>query len=242
MFQKGDLIVCQTERQSLFYGDADTRGCHVLTTASACVHVAKCNKSNMGKARKKSTGGTSSGPTSPSNNQLEINTKDKVPHSAQPNTQSLKEPSFPKVFPSTAAGGFVRDDIAAKVDSRKTTRQMLVGAISKKVGKFLIPDIARIDHLLWLFKAKVDKDLRLPQKPEFSQRPRVLKEDRLKGETVEELRHALQVYAPHIFVYSIALRPSCLIDLYVKFVIEGNLPPERTPVLGFHYAVIDKEE
>ncbi|EGF97281.1 uncharacterized protein MELLADRAFT_70096 [Melampsora larici-populina 98AG31] len=137
-------------------------------------------------------------------------------------------------------------DVPETVDfdplSRKTTRQMLVGAISKKVGKFLIPDIARIDHLLWLFKAKVDKDLRLPQKPEFSQRPRVLKEDRLKGETVEELRHALQVYAPHIFVYSIALRPSCLIDLYVKFVIEGNLPPERTPVLGFHYAVIDKEE
>lgn len=122
--------------------------------------------------------------------------------------------------------------------SRKTTQGMLSEAIRKKAPGVSIPDTARIDQLLWLYKAKIDPGLELPKATEFSRIPRILPVERLAKETAEELRHGLQAHAPHIFVHSIALTPPCLVNLYTYFVIEGELSPDRVPVLGFHYAVI----
>lgn len=125
--------------------------------------------------------------------------------------------------------------------SRKTKRSDIVAVILKKTPGFIIPENARIDQLLWLYKSKVDPDLMLPKKTEFSQIPHPLALERVEKATTEELRHALQGHAPHIFVHSIALNSPCLVNLYIQFVLEGQLPANRVPVLGFHYAIIDDE-
>lgn len=121
---------------------------------------------------------------------------------------------------------------------RKTTRPTLVAAIKKAAPGYSIPDTARIDQLLWLYKAKVDPDLKLPQATEFSRKPKALLVGRVEKETAEELRHGLQVHAPRIFVHSIALTHPSLVNLYIHFVCEAKLPEDRVPVLGFHYAVL----
>lgn len=47
---------------------------------------------------------------------------------------------------------------------RKTSKLMLSKAITKRVSDFVIAPTARIEQLLWLYKAKVDPDLALPKK------------------------------------------------------------------------------
>lgn len=154
----------------------------------------------------------------------------------------LKEMIKPYIRPPPVITEPMQTDEANTLDfnplSRKTTRGMLVAEIKKKSPGFTIPDGARIDQLLWLYKHKVDPSLDLPKLTEFSRIPRALSVERLARETTEELRHGIQAYAPQIFIHSIALTHPSLVNLYIHFVIKSELPPDRVPILGFHYAIM----
>lgn len=123
---------------------------------------------------------------------------------------------------------------------RKITHAMLAGVITKRDPKFNISTSARTEQLLWLYKDVVDPQLPLAKNTKFSYIPRVLKGQRIKEISIEELRHALQVYAPHIFVHTVGLTKSTLVNMYLKFIAEEPLPENHRLVLGYHYAIIPK--
>lgn len=122
--------------------------------------------------------------------------------------------------------------------SRKTTCQMLVSAIQKKKHSIEIPRSARHEGLLWLYKAYIDRDLVIPSNPRWTQKPRILSGDRLDRETVEDLRFALQVHAPHIFVHSVAMTHPVLVCLYKTFILEEPASASQEMIYGFHYTTI----
>ncbi|EGF97411.1 uncharacterized protein MELLADRAFT_85581 [Melampsora larici-populina 98AG31] len=122
--------------------------------------------------------------------------------------------------------------------SSKTTCQMLRDAIQKKEPEVEIPKIARREGLLWLYKAYVDSDICIPKDSRWTSKPRVLAGDRLQRETVEDLRFALQLYAPQVFVHSVAMVHPVMVSLYQQFVREEPETVSRKAVEGFHYSII----
>lgn len=123
--------------------------------------------------------------------------------------------------------------------SRKTTCQMLVSAIERRVPGIDIPKSARHEGLLWLYKAHIDRDLVIPPNPRWTQKPRTMSSDRLQRETVEDLCFALQVHAPHIFIHSVGMIHWVLVCLYKQFVLEDSESVSQKIVCGFHYSIIE---
>lgn len=137
--------------------------------------------------------------------------------------------------PSTPAGADI--DLDFDPLHRRTTRAMLTAAIlSQRPGTTIASD-ARIDQLLILYKKYVDPDLVLPANTEFSRKPKYLSAAKASKKTMEYLRFSLQCHAPNIFVHSVAMTHPLLLDLYIKFVAEEDVPEERL-VLGYHYSKI----
>ncbi|KAH9809556.1 hypothetical protein DFH28DRAFT_1086204 [Melampsora americana] len=122
--------------------------------------------------------------------------------------------------------------------SSKTTCQMLRDAIEKKKPGVDIPKTACHEGLLHLYKAYIHTDLVVPTNSRWTRKPRVLKGDRVKRETVEDLCLALQVYAPHVFVHSVAMTHAIMISLYRFFVSEEPEKLSYILVEGFHYTII----
>lgn len=121
--------------------------------------------------------------------------------------------------------------------SRKTTRPMLVKAILSKSPKTDVSPGATIDDVLILYKRYVDPHLKLPPNDRFTKRPRAVPINRLKSESMEDLLLALRYLAPRVFVRSLAMNKSCLMDLYIKFVHDKT--PDRPLILGYHYTLLD---
>lgn len=124
--------------------------------------------------------------------------------------------------------------------SRKTTRAMLAEAISKRDPTLNISSSARTDQLLWLYKDVVDPKLPLGDYPEYGNVPRILKGYGVKQLSIEELRHALHVHAPQIFVHTVALTKPCMINMYHRFVSEEPIKSECRLILGYHYTIIPR--
>ncbi|EGG01750.1 uncharacterized protein MELLADRAFT_66844 [Melampsora larici-populina 98AG31] len=120
---------------------------------------------------------------------------------------------------------------------RKTTRKMLLDAIKRKAPNVPIPTSARRGGLLLLYKQHVDKDLVIPGQTETIRKPSVLKANAVSGEDSEELRLALQCYAPQVFVHSIPMTHQVLVDCYLQFILAAKLEPGAL-VAGFHYSII----
>ncbi|EGF98212.1 uncharacterized protein MELLADRAFT_96084 [Melampsora larici-populina 98AG31] len=138
--------------------------------------------------------------------------------------------------PSTPAGADI--DLDFDPLHRRTTRAMLTAAIlSQRPGTTIASD-ARIDQILILYKKYVDPDLVLPANTEYSRKPKHLPVAKAAKKTMEYLRFALQCHAPNIFVHSIAMTHPMLVDLYIKFVAEEDVPEGRL-VYGYHYSKID---
>ncbi|EGG10394.1 uncharacterized protein MELLADRAFT_103382 [Melampsora larici-populina 98AG31] len=83
----------------------------------------------------------------------------------------------------------------------------------------------------------VDPQLKLPANDCFTKRPRTVPINRLKSESMEDLLLALRYLAPRVFVRSLAMNKSCLMDLYIKFV--HNKTPDSPLILGYHYTLLD---
>lgn len=122
--------------------------------------------------------------------------------------------------------------------SSKTTCQMLRDAIQRIEPNLDIPKTARREGLLWLYKTYVDRDIVLSKDSRWTSTPRVLSVHRLKQETVEDLRFALQVHAPQVFVHSVAMVHPVMVSLYQQFVREEPESVSRKAVEGFHYSII----
>ncbi|EGF97675.1 uncharacterized protein MELLADRAFT_84538 [Melampsora larici-populina 98AG31] len=120
---------------------------------------------------------------------------------------------------------------------RKTTRKMLLDAIKRKAPNAPVPTNARRNGLLLLYKEHVDKDLVIPGQTETIRKPGVLKANAVSGEDSEELRLALQCYAPQVFVHSIPMTHQVLVDCYLQFILAAKLEPGAL-IAGFHYSII----
>ncbi|EGG00473.1 uncharacterized protein MELLADRAFT_111819 [Melampsora larici-populina 98AG31] len=120
---------------------------------------------------------------------------------------------------------------------RRTTRGMLIGAILAADPKAEIRDGSRIDQLLILYKAHVDKDLILPANHEFTRKPMIMSAAKACQTPIENLRFAIQCHAPQIFVHSIAMTRPILANLYIKFVRDEKVPP-LSIIEGYHYSVV----
>ncbi|EGG02484.1 uncharacterized protein MELLADRAFT_91305 [Melampsora larici-populina 98AG31] len=120
---------------------------------------------------------------------------------------------------------------------RRTTREMLAGAIMSANPKAVILPGSRIDQLLVLFKKHVDPDLILPANTEFIRKPMVMSIEKARQTPIESLRFALQCHAPQIFVHSIAMTRPHLASLYIKFVAE-EADTDDLLVEGYHYSVV----
>ncbi|EGF99331.1 uncharacterized protein MELLADRAFT_94676 [Melampsora larici-populina 98AG31] len=124
--------------------------------------------------------------------------------------------------------------------SKKTTRKQLTDTIHSVVPKFGIPGSSTRDRILIVYKAFVDKDLKLPWLTEFIKPPNVVSKARVGDLSMEELRMTLQERAPHVFIHSGPMSLGVLINLYIKFVIEDPVA-EDLLVRGFHYSLLRKE-
>lgn len=122
--------------------------------------------------------------------------------------------------------------------SSKTTCQMLRAAIESRAPDLEIPKSARREGLLWLYKAYVDHDILIPKDSRWTFPPRVLAVDRLKRETIDDLRFALQTHAPHVFVHSVAMVHPVMVSLYQQFVRDEPESVSYKAVEGFHYSII----
>ncbi|EGG09632.1 uncharacterized protein MELLADRAFT_95819 [Melampsora larici-populina 98AG31] len=131
----------------------------------------------------------------------------------------------------------LKPDIDFDPLSRHTTRAMLCDAIHSRCPGVTIRQDARVDQVLVLYKAHVDPDLVLPFSKEFSCKPKTLAAGKAHKKTIEFLRFSLQCHAPYIFVHSVGLVHPVLVDLYIKFVCEEDVPEGRV-ISGYHYSQV----
>ncbi|KAH9808457.1 hypothetical protein DFH28DRAFT_909545 [Melampsora americana] len=170
------------------------------------------------------------------------NLKDSLIASFEKDVKPLIKPHF--IVFQNPAGEAMETEQSGNIDpdfdplSSKTTCQMLRNAIERKEPSVDIPKTARRDWLLWLYKAYVDRDIVIPKDSRWTSRPRVLGVDRLKRETIEDLRFALQVYAPQVFVHSVAMVHPVMVSLYLEFIRGEPETVARRAVEGFHYSII----
>lgn len=123
--------------------------------------------------------------------------------------------------------------------SRKTTKHQITAAIRNANPKFTIAPSSRTDSLLILYKAFVDKDLLIPPVPEYIKPPRTVPCSKVGSLRMEELRMCLQYHCPHVFIYSDPMSAPVLMNLYIKFVLEEDVPDDVL-VRGYHYALFSK--
>lgn len=123
--------------------------------------------------------------------------------------------------------------------NRKTTRQQLIDAVRSVNKRISIPATSPRDRLLVLYKAFIDKDLQLGWLTEFIKSPNIVKQERVKDLSMEELRMTLQVHAPHVFIHLGPMNLSVLMNLYIRFVIEEQVSDDLL-VKGFHYSLFYK--
>ncbi|EGG09050.1 uncharacterized protein MELLADRAFT_104293 [Melampsora larici-populina 98AG31] len=119
---------------------------------------------------------------------------------------------------------------------RKTTRKMLREAILRSAPDTEIPSGARTDGLQLLYQAHVDKDLVIPGQTDKIRPPRVVRSHEVESQDMEELRFALQVHAPTVFVHSIPMSHTVLVNLYRMFILEENIPYGKL-VLAAHVSL-----
>lgn len=143
-----------------------------------------------------------------------------------------------KPYILTAPAVSMETDQAADFDplGRRTTRQMLVKAIEQKSPETTIAAAATLDDVLILYKHYVDRDLKLPTNRRFTARPRIVPIQRLKGESVEDLLHALRYFYPCLFVRSLAMNKDTSVDIYVQFILDGQ--PQSPLIPGYHYTML----
>lgn len=121
---------------------------------------------------------------------------------------------------------------------RRTTRKMLYDTIIKKTPGCDIPSSSRLDGLRLLYQAHVDPNLIIPGQTATVRKPRVVSTNKLDDMDMEDLRLALQSHAPRVFVHSTPMSHKVLRNLYIKFVLEEEVPPLLL-VRGFHYSIIE---
>lgn len=123
-------------------------------------------------------------------------------------------------------------------DPLSAPRRMLKEILQRRAPAINIPESTTIHGLRLLYKEHIDKDLVLPLDNEFTREPRVIKASSLKVKTLEQLRFALQCHAPHVFIHTTPMTRLVCVDLYILFVLEGEVAPGRL-VQGYHYSIID---
>lgn len=121
--------------------------------------------------------------------------------------------------------------------STTTTRRMLKDAIKSRSPNVKVPENTSLGDLRLLYKEHIDPDLLLLPELQFVRNLHIVKVNDLKGHTIGHLRFALQCHASKVFIHSIGLHcPTCL-DLYIQFVLEGEVDPDRL-LESFHYSMI----
>lgn len=123
--------------------------------------------------------------------------------------------------------------------SGKVKRQDLIDIILEADSKVIIPKGATNDGLIYLYKEHVDKDLHIPWQTEYIKSPSVVQHPHVKSLLMEKLRLTLQDHAPHVYVHSIPISHTVLVNLYIKFVLEEEVAPGLL-VRGFHYSLLRK--
>ncbi|EGF98949.1 uncharacterized protein MELLADRAFT_95010 [Melampsora larici-populina 98AG31] len=161
--------------------------------------------------------------------------KAKLTHDFMTDLRPLLEPFL--IRTSVPPSDTLKPDIDFDPLSRHTTRAMLCDAIHSRCPGVTIRQDARVDQVLVLYKAHVDPDLVLPFSKEFSCKPKTLAAGKAHKKTIEFLRFSLQCHAPYIFVHSVGLVHPVLVDLYIKFVCEEDVPEGRV-ISGYHYSQV----
>ncbi|EGF97888.1 uncharacterized protein MELLADRAFT_84180 [Melampsora larici-populina 98AG31] len=121
--------------------------------------------------------------------------------------------------------------------SKRAKREDLMGVIWDSDSSVVIPKAATSNGLLYLYKEHVDKDLQIPGDTPFIRPPNVVRRAEVKSLLMEELRLTLQDQAPHVFIHSIPMSHTVLVNLYIKFVLDETVQPGLL-VRGFHYSLL----
>lgn len=171
--------------------------------------------------------GTSSRPT---------HTKPKLTKDFMTNLRPLLEPFLMRTSVPTPSET-LKPNIDFDPLGRHTTRAMLCDTIHSRCPGVTVRQDARINQVLVLYKAHVDPDLVLPVRKEFSCKPKILAPEKADNRTIEFLRFSLQCHAPYIFIHSAGLVNAVLVDLYIKFVCDEDVPKGRV-ILGYHYSQV----
>lgn len=162
-------------------------------------------------------------------------TKDALKQAFLDNVRPLIQPY---ILPATPVR---METDASEVDfdplNRKTTKAMLSKAIHQKAPKCNIPTTATIEDTLIAYKYHVDPQLPLPAPKRFIKRPRTIPLTRLQHESIEDILLALRYFAPCVFVRSLAMTKSCLMDIYAQFVHDEE--PSSPLIPGYHYTILD---
>lgn len=170
------------------------------------------------------------------------NTKSRPGHAKDALKKAFLEEVRPRLLPYIVSP----TPVAMETDSaepdfdplgRRTTRGMLLKSISIKDPRFKLPASATIEDTLIAYKYYVDPQLPLKPNTRFVKRPRTVPVNSLQGETIEDILLALRYLAPNVFVRSLAMNKTCLIDIYTKFVYEEE--PSAPVIPGFHYTLLD---
>ncbi|EGG00617.1 uncharacterized protein MELLADRAFT_93113 [Melampsora larici-populina 98AG31] len=109
--------------------------------------------------------------------------------------------------------------------SRRVKKDQLATAILDSRPITVIPAGADIRGLLYLYREHVDKDLIIPGDSEFIRTPSVVHRDMVKDLVMEELRMTLQERAPHVYIHSVPMSHTVLVNLYIMFVLGEPVEP-----------------
>jgi hypothetical protein len=140
----------------------------------------------------------------------------------------------------------MRDASAMYVEpnAKSSTKGVLFGLISPRVkAHFILPTMSRPD-MIKLFHKFVNSASQKPApctNPEFVNRPHAEVTGSISGKDRDVIRHAIQCYAPHVFVPLGVCNMPVLLKLYELFV-QGNEDAAKDLCEGVHYHVINPNE
>ncbi|EGG05579.1 uncharacterized protein MELLADRAFT_87850 [Melampsora larici-populina 98AG31] len=148
---------------------------------------------------------------------------------------------------ATAGGDTRMGDATATYinpNAKTSTKSVLFDLILPRMKpQMILPTFCRPD-MIKLFYKFVDTTLNKPaptSNPEFVRRPRVEKLEDLVGSDCDMIRHAIQCYAPNVFIPMGMCDVPILLKLYALFV-QGNDNAANDLCEGVHYHVIDPNQ